>query len=106
MKQKILKTKNEFVEFLKNYNVFQLAIGVVVGTAAKELVTSIVNDLVMPILGVLEPSGNWKNWAWQVGGVSLKVGNFAASLIDFLIIALIVFVVVKKVLKIDVGGKQ
>lgn len=95
------KGKNEFVEFLKNYKVIELAIGVVIGNAVKDLVTSIAQDLIMPIIGIFTPSGSWKNIAINILGSDFKIGNFISASLDFAIVAIVVFIVVKKLLKID-----
>lgn len=104
-KQKILeKVKNnhyEFLDFLKNYKVIELAIGVVIGNAVKDLVSSIAQDLIMPIVGIFTPSGSWKNIAINILGSDFKIGNFISASLDFVIVAVVVFIVVKKLLKID-----
>ena len=53
IKEKIKKNQGEFLDFLKNYNVIELAIGVVIGNAVKDLVTSIAEDILMPVVGIL-----------------------------------------------------
>lgn len=103
----MLKTKNEFLDFLKNYNVLELAIGVVIGGAVKDLVTSIANDMIMPVIGIISPDGSWRSIAFKIAGSEFKVGNLLASTINFLIIALVVFITVKKILKIEsIDGKK
>lgn len=109
-KKNILKTakqnKQEFVEFLTRYNVIQLAVGVVIGSAVKDLVSSIANNLIMPIVGMLTPGGSWKSWTIKIGGVKFGSGGLMASLLDFLIVAVVVFVVLKKILKVDLDKKK
>jgi len=104
-KQKILdKVKNnhhEFLDFLKNYKVIELAIGVVIGSAVKDLVTSIAEDLIMPIIGIFTPSGSWKDLVFTVMGSQFKIGNLISATLDFVIVAVIVFIVIKKILKIE-----
>lgn len=97
---------SEFMGFLKEYGVIGLAIAVVIGTALKEFITAMVNDLVMPIVAVLTPSGNWREAVFAVGPVQFGVGHFAGALIDFMIIALIVFVFAKKILREDKVTKK
>lgn len=97
MKTKIKNEVNEFKNFLKNYNVVSMAIGVVIGSAVKDLVTSIANNIFMPIVTFLTPTGDWQKGA---------LGNLLSSLINFFIIALIVFIVIKKILKIDDSNKS
>jgi len=99
--EKVGKNKNEFLDFLKNYNVLELAIGVVIGSAVKDLTTSIANDMIMPIIGILSPTGSWREIVFTVAGSDFKVGNMIGSLLNFLIVAVLVFVVIKKILKIE-----
>ncbi|MFA7301197.1 MAG: MscL family protein [Candidatus Shapirobacteria bacterium] len=105
MQQKILdKVKNnhhEFLDFLKNYKVIELAIGVVIGNAVKDLVTAIAQDLIMPIVGIFTPTGSWRELVFIVAGSEFKIGNIISALLDFAIVAFIVFIVVKKLLKIN-----
>ncbi len=98
----VKKNKDEFMEFLTKYNVIQLAVAVVVGQAAKELVSSIADNLIMPLVGAVTPGGSWRNWVWKVAGVEFGLGRLVSSLLDFMIVALVVFVVLKKVLRFDV----
>lgn len=95
------KNKNEFLDFLKNYNVLELAIGVVIGGAVKDLTTSIANDMIMPIIGILSPTGSWREIVLTIAGSDFKIGNLLGSVLNFIIIALLVFVVIKKILKIE-----
>lgn len=105
--KKILKklplrsTTSEFFDFLKEQKVISLAIAFVIGSAAKDLVTSTVNNLIMPIIGIITPSGSWREISFQVLGSKFAVGSFLGSLIDFIIVALLIFFVTKKLLKND-----
>lgn len=92
----------EFMAFLKQYGVIGLAIAVIIGGKAGELVTAIVNGLVMPLVGMLLPEGGWQTW--MVG--PFAVGSVLGALINFLIVAWLVFVFAKKVLKEDTVAKK
>lgn len=109
-KNKILdKVKNnhhEFLDFLKNYKVIELAIGVVIGNAVKDLVTAIAQDLIMPVVGIFTPSGSWRELVFTMAGSDFKIGNIISATIDFAIVALVVFVVIKKILKIEDSAKK
>ncbi len=83
----------------------QLAIGVVLGNSAKNLVMAIVDDLIMPMISVLTPGGSWEERTIVVGPASFHVGNLLSNLLDFFIVAIVVYVVVKKIFKIDIGSK-
>lgn len=93
------KFKTEFMEFVREYNAIGIAVGIVVGTAVTKLVSSVVSDLVMPFLGIIIPSGNWREAELGFGNLHLKIGNFLGSLLDFAIITFVVFIFVKKILR-------
>jgi large conductance mechanosensitive channel len=94
---------SEFMEFLKKYQVLGLAVAFIIGGAASKLVTAMVNDLIMPIVGLLVPGGDWRTFAIsltnEVGKNELKIGDFVGAVIDFVIIAAVVFTVVKFIMK-------
>lgn len=94
--------KGEFLEFLKEYNIIQLTIAVVVGSAVKELVSSLANNIIMPFVGILTPSGAWRDISFMIMGAEFKLGLFLSSFLDFMIVALVVFVVLKKILKVEI----
>jgi len=87
--------KGEFVKFLKEYGVIGLAIGVIIGGKAGELVKAIVDGVLMPLVGLVLPSGDWQ--AWKLG--PFAIGSVLGALINFIIVALLVFWFSKKVLK-------
>jgi len=64
----------EFLEFVKKYQVVGLAVAFVIGAASTKLVSAIVNDIVMPIVAVVVPGGEWRAAAWQVGPAKFMVG--------------------------------
>lgn len=100
---------NEFTTFLKNYQVIGLAVAVLIGAAAGKLVSAFVSDLVMPVVGLLMPGGDWRTYALSLTGEAgkneLRVGDFLGSLVDFMIIAAVVFMAVKYVMKADATRK-
>ena len=89
----------EFMEFLNKYGVIGLAIAFIIGGAAGRLVTALVNDLLMPIIAVVIPGGEWRTIVFQVGLAKFLVGDFVGAFIDFVIIALVVFVLSKQLAK-------
>jgi large conductance mechanosensitive channel len=94
----------EFKAFLKEYGVIGLALGVIIGGKAGELVTSIVDGLLMPVIGMLlKPLGD--NWQTVAVGPFL-IGKVIGALINFVIVAYFVFWVSKKLLKEDTVGKK
>lgn len=84
----------EFREFAVRGNVIDLAVGVIIGTAFNKIVSSLVEDIVMPAIGSLG-GVDFKSLAWQVGDARILYGKFIQTCIDFLIIAASVFVAVK-----------
>ncbi len=85
----------EFKEFVMRGNVLDLAVAVVIGGAFGKIVASLVNDLLMPLIGLLMGRVNFSELAWTVGGASVRWGAFAQTVIDFLIIAFAIFWIVK-----------
>ena len=91
----------EFLEFLKLYGVVGLAIAVVIGGKANAMVTTFVEGILMPIVGVLIPGGAWKTATLDVGSVKFVLGPFLGAVLDFVIVAALVFMIAKTVLKQD-----
>src|SRR3990170_1699015 len=87
----------EFMDFLNKYGVIGLAVAFVMGAAITKLVTALVTDLIMPIIGALIPGGDWRTATWKVGSVKFLVGDFAGALIDFIIIALVIYMIIKSI---------
>jgi large conductance mechanosensitive channel len=90
---------HEFIEFLKEYKVIALAIAFIMAVAANTLVKSFVDNLVMPVITPFIPGGAWKLATLKIGPVVLGWGPFLADFIYFLIIAAVIFIIAKKVLK-------
>ena len=86
---------NDFKTFLQRGNVIELAVAVVIGTAFGKIVTSLVEDMVMPIVGVVLGGVSFKDLALKVGESTIKYGNFIQSAFDFFVIASVVFVLVR-----------
>jgi large conductance mechanosensitive channel len=86
---------NEFKKFAMKGNVIDLAVGVVIGTAFGKIVSSLVADVIMPLIGLLMGGINFSNLAITLGKEELKYGQFIQSIVDFLIIAISVFFFVR-----------
>jgi large conductance mechanosensitive channel len=89
------KIISEFKEFISRGNVLDLAVGVIVGGAFGKIVTSLVNDLLMPIIGIILGGINFTSLSINIKDSKIMYGSFIQNIIDFLIIALCVFVFVK-----------
>jgi len=85
----------EFKEFIKRGNVLDLAVGVIMGSAFGKIVSSVVDDILMPIIGVLIGGVDFKNLKVSVGNATITYGNFLQNVIDFLIVALCIFFIIK-----------
>lgn len=95
----------EFLQFLREYSVIGLAVAFVIGASAKDLVNAVVDDLVMPLVELFLLGGEWQSYTYSVMGANLKLGHLAAAFIDFVIVAILVFLVAKYVMKKEKIGK-
>lgn len=90
----------EFKEFISRGNVLDLAVGVIVGGAFGKIVSSLVNDILMPIIGMILGGLDFSNLSITVGDAKIMYGMFIQNIIDFLIIAVCIFFLVKIINKI------
>ena len=91
----------EFKEFISKGNVVDLAVGVIIAGAFGKIVSSLVNDILMPIIGVLIGGVDFTNLVLKVGDAKIAYGSFIQNIIDFLIIAFCVFIFVKVINKLS-----
>ena len=96
----------EFREFIKDYKVVGLAVAVIVGTAATGLISSLVNNIIMPIITFFIPTGEWESATYAIGTISIGWGAFLAALVNFIIIALVVFSIAKWVIREEKQKKK
>jgi large conductance mechanosensitive channel len=96
----------EFLTFLKNYGIIGLAIAVIIGGKLNLLVTSLVNDLITPV--ILQPALNAAGVSRlaQLSYNGILYGKVLAALLDFMVVALIVFLFAKKVMKEEIVAKK
>ncbi len=93
-------TTREFREFLLKQNAFALAIGVIIGAAIGKVVSGIVEDLLMPVIGLILPGGEWRNAQFVLSGQNaIKYGDLAGRILDFVVVALVVFALTKMFLE-------
>ena len=90
---------NHFMAFLSKYGVIGLAIAVIIGGAAGSLVSALVADILMPIITFFIPGGEWRYATLTLGPIVLSIGHFVGVLIDFLIIAIVVFILMRQIEK-------
>jgi large conductance mechanosensitive channel len=96
----------EFKEFLKEYKVIGLAIAFIIGITATNLVQSLVNNIVMPLITPFIPNGAWQTFVLNIGPIALGIGAFIGAVINFGIIAFVVFMLAKLILKEDKVEKK
>ena len=105
------KFLTEFKEFAMKGNVVDMAVGVIIGAAFGKIVTSLVNDIIMPVVGVLTGGNNFSDYKWVIkpevsGGeeiipeVAVTWGAFVQTVVDFLIIAFCIFMAIKFINKL------
>ncbi|MBP9842892.1 MAG: large-conductance mechanosensitive channel protein MscL [Candidatus Pacebacteria bacterium] len=87
----------EFKAFAIKGNIFDLAVAVIVGTAFGKIVSSLVENIVMPLIGLFMQGTDFSRLSYSVGDAVITYGEFIQSIIDFVIIALAIFVAVKAV---------
>lgn len=96
----------EFKDFIKRGNVMDLAVGVIVGGAFSSIVTSLVNNILTPIIGIFLGGIDFSTLSITVKDATIFYGAFIQSIIDFLIIAFCIFMMVKVVNKVFAFGKH
>ena len=95
----------EFREFIARGNAMDLAVGIIIGAAFTAIVSSLVEDLVNPLLGIFIGGIDFSAISFGVGDAQFMIGNFINAVIKFLIIAFVVFMLVRTINKISKLGK-
>jgi large conductance mechanosensitive channel len=101
--------KQDFKEFLTKTNALALAIGVIIGAAIGKVVSGVVDDILMPVVGLILPAGDWReakivlktvtDASGKVSESAIKYGHLIGTLVDFIFIALVVFLITKALIK-------
>ena len=99
------KFLGEFKEFIMRGNVLDLAVGVIIGAAFQAIVTSLTTDIISPILGIFGGM-NFDSLVLEFNGVTIGYGKFITAIINFLIMAFVIFLLVKFVNKVMSIGKK
>lgn len=92
--------KEEFKKFIARGNVIDLAVGVIVGGAFGKIVSSLVEDILMPLIGIISGGLDFSNLSITIGDANIKYGMFIQNVIDFLIISFCIFLMIKFINKI------
>lgn len=89
------KFMEEFKQFIARGNVMDMAVGVIIGGAFSSITTSLINDIIMPLLGIFTSSISFAELSVTVGSAVITYGNFIQAILNFLIMALVVFCMIK-----------
>lgn len=92
---KIVKSLGEFRTFISRGNVVDMAVGVIIGGAFGKIVSSLVNDVLMPLIGTIMGGLDFSNLSIKIKDATIAYGSFIQSIVDFLIIAACIFMMVK-----------
>ncbi|MBR2835868.1 MAG: large conductance mechanosensitive channel protein MscL [Coriobacteriales bacterium] len=96
----------EFKDFINKGNVMALAVGIIIGGAFTSIVNSLVEDIINPLISMIGGSPEVKGLAWTFNGATVDLGAFISAIINFLIIALVVFFLVKGVNKVQEASEK
>jgi large conductance mechanosensitive channel len=96
----------EFKDFISRGNVIDLAVGVIIGTAFTAIITSLVDDMFMPVIGAILGGTNIEGLALVIGDATIGYGKFLNAVINFLLIALILFFFIRAIAKVNISRKE
>lgn len=96
----------EFKEFATKGNIMDMAIGVIIGGAFQKIVTSLVNDIIMPAIAIFTGKVDFSELVLTIGSSSIKYGSFITTIVDFLIIAFSIFIAIRTFNKLNNKTKE
>lgn len=96
----------EFKEFAMKGNIMDMAIGVIIGGAFQKIVTSLVNDIIMPTIAIFTGKVDFSDLVFTFGNSSIKYGSFITTIVDFLIIAFSIFIAIRSITKLNDKTKE
>ena len=96
----------EFKEFAMKGNIIDMAIGVIIGGAFQKIVTSLVNDIIMPAIAIFTGKVDFSDLVFTIGSSSIKYGAFITTIVDFLIIAFSIFIAIRCITKLNNRTKE
>ena len=97
---------HEFKDFISRGNVLDMAVGVIIGAAFGKIVTSLVNDILMPLVGIIIGGHDFTGLSVKIGDAQIMYGTFIQNIIDFLIVAACIFLIVRLFNKISRKKKE
>ena len=87
----------EFKQFIARGNVMDMAVGVIIGGAFSAITTSLINDIIMPLLGIFTGSISFAALSFEINGAVIAYGNFIQAVLNFLVMAFVVFCLIKAI---------
>ncbi len=96
----------EFKEFATKGNIFDMAIGVIIGGSFQKIVTSLVNDIIMPFVAVFTGKVDFNDLTLTIGNSSIRFGSFITTIVDFLIIAFSIFIAIRTFNRLNNKAKE
>ncbi|BCR35471.1 large conductance mechanosensitive channel protein MscL [Mariniplasma anaerobium] len=99
MKNKAGSFFKGFKEFITKGNILDLAIAFIIGTAFKAIITSLVNDIIMPLINTLTGESNFNDLIWIVSGSEIRYGSFIQQIVEFIIIAFSIYAAITLVIR-------
>lgn len=99
------KFLNEFKAFIMRGNVLDLAVAVIIGAAFQSIISSLVDDIISPVLGLFG-GVDFKGFVLNLNGVEIRYGAFITAVINFMIMALVIFLIIKGITKVSELGKK
>lgn len=96
---------DEFKKFILRGNVMDMAVGVIIGAAFQAIVTSLVSDIISPIIGLIANT-DMSYLVWTVGDVEIRYGAFITAIINFIIMAFVIFTIVRTINKVADSHKK
>jgi large conductance mechanosensitive channel len=90
----------EFKEFISRGSVMDMAVGIIIGGAFTAIITSLVDDIIMPLIGVIIGGVDFSGLSATIGDANIMYGNFIQAIINFLLIALVIFIMIKNINKL------
>lgn len=91
------KFMDEFKQFIARGNVMDMAVGVIIGGAFSAITTSLINDIIMPLLGIFTGSISFAELHFTINGAVIAYGNFIQAVLNFLVMAFVVFCMIKTI---------
>lgn len=96
----------EFKEFALKGNIMDMAIGVIIGGAFQKIVSSLVNDIIMPLIAIFTGKMDFSDLTFTIGNSQIKYGSFITTIVDFLIIAFSIFIAIRSINKLNDKTKE